>query len=157
MKRCIAFTCLLAVLVTPSIASASPDHALKLDIRSGRPVVDGVYVNGHGPYRFLIDTGATFNVLNAKFAASIDLPVTFTTTLTSSSGVTTARGTDDAEIRLGSSVAARQPLLFSNDDALREISADIQGVLGQAFLLGFDYLLDLRGGRLTIGVNQPQQ
>jgi hypothetical protein len=28
---------------------------VKIDVRDARPVVEGVYVNGHGPYRFLVD------------------------------------------------------------------------------------------------------
>jgi predicted aspartyl protease len=152
MKRYAAFTCLLATLMVPSMASATPeDDSLKLQVRSGRPVVEGVYVNGHGPYRFLIDTGATLNVIDAKIAASIDMPMTFSTQLTSSSGVTTAHGCESADIHVGSATATAQPFLFSGADALREISPGIQGVLGEAFLSGFDYLLDLRGGRLTFG------
>ena len=37
-------------------------------VRDGRPIVDGVYVNGHGPYRFLVDTGTMRNLIDADLA-----------------------------------------------------------------------------------------
>jgi hypothetical protein len=40
--------------------------------------------------------------------------------------------------------------------AVRELSKDISGVLGQAFLSRFDYLLDLRGRRIVFGARQPE-
>lgn len=36
-------------------------------------------------------------------------------------------------------------------EAVHKLSPDIQGVLGQVFLSQFDYLLDVRGGRMEFG------
>ena len=58
-------------------------------------------------------------------------------------------GSDGNEIGLGSVKAGNQKFLFS--DAVHKLLPDVHGVLGQWFLSGFDYLLDLRGKRLEFG------
>lgn len=45
-------------LICSLIIAAGPLFgAVKMQVRDGHPIVDGVYVNGNGPYRFLVDTG----------------------------------------------------------------------------------------------------
>jgi len=124
---------------------------VKMRILEGRPVVDGVYVNGHGPYRFLVDTGTTSNHLEPKLARSIGLMATFRTELVSSAGVTLVPGNDGVEVTLGSMRAEGQMFLLAGLEPVHQLSPDIQGVLGQAFLSRFDYLLDLRSRRLEFG------
>lgn len=117
----------------------------------GRPVVDGVYVNGHGPYRFLVDTATTSNHIEPRLAQAIGLRATFRTELASAVGVVTALGSDGVELALGEARADRQVFLFAGMDVVHKLSRDIQGILGQAFLSRFDYRLDLRGKRLEFG------
>jgi hypothetical protein len=117
----------------------------------GRPVVDGVYVNGHGPYRFLVDTATTSNHIEPGLAQAIGLTATFRTELASSVGLITALGSDGVEVALGDARADRQEFLFAGMEVVHQLSRDIQGILGQAFLSRFDYLLDLRGRRLEFG------
>jgi hypothetical protein len=153
MKSYAAFTSLALTLVIPSQAAAesSARDSVKLEIRDGRPVVDGVYVNGHGPYKFLLDTGSTLNHLDPKIAKSIGLAVTFRTKLTSSTGVVDAEGSEGGEIRIGPAAADGQVFLFAGMEGLHAIGSDIQGVLGQVFLSRFDYLLDQRNRRVEFG------
>jgi hypothetical protein len=54
-------------------------------------------------------------------------------------------------VSVGETRADEQPFLFAGMDAVHGLSGDIQGILGQAFLSRFDYLLDLRGKRLVFG------
>ena len=64
----------MAVLVASLVATFFPCAAfaqpvqptLKLQVIAGRPVVDGVYLNGQGPYRFLLDTGTQVNMLKPQ-------------------------------------------------------------------------------------------
>jgi len=134
------------------IAGAEPVAPLKLELRAGRPIVNNVYINGHGPYRFLVDTGATTNVMDRTLARSIGLRSTFQTRMTSSTSTVPASGADGVELRVGPITVERQPLLLTNADALHAIGRDINGVLGQTFLSRFDYLLDLRHQILALGV-----
>jgi predicted aspartyl protease len=134
------------------ILAASPlAGGMKLQLVDGRPVLSAVYVNGNGPYRFLVDTGATLNHIDQKLAESIGLRPTFRTELRSSAGATTVTGVEGIAVTLDSVRVDGQAFLFGGMEALHRLSSDIQGVLGQAFLSRFDYLLDFRGKRMEFG------
>jgi hypothetical protein len=120
-------------------------------LSGGRPIVNGVYLNGHGPFRFLVDTGTNVNFIEANLARSIGLKATFRTQLTSSTGATSVSGGDGIEVLVDSAKAEAQRLLFLRLEAILDFAPDIQGVLGQEFLTRFDYSLDLRGKRLKFG------
>src|SRR5262249_42238651 len=51
--------------------------------------------------------------------------------------------------------ADHQTFLLGSIDGLQAISPEIQGVLGQQFLSGFDFRLDLRNRRLEFGACLP--
>ena len=124
---------------------------VKLQMRDGRPVVDGVYVNGHGPYRFLVDTGSNIDLIETGLAKKIGMTVTFQVDLTSAAGKIPASGSDGNEVALDSVKADGQKFLYSRLEAIHNSLPDIQGVLGQWFFARFDYTLDLRGRRLEFG------
>jgi hypothetical protein len=129
-------------------------HALgsvKLLVRDGRPIVDGVYVNDHGPYRFLIDTGSNVNLIDAGLARTINMPATSQVNLASAAGTTPTPVSDANQITLDSVKAAAQKFLLSSLDAIHNASPDVQGVLGQWFLAQFDYTLDLQARQLDFG------
>jgi hypothetical protein len=132
-------------------AAGNITTSIRLRIFDGRPVVDEVWVNGHGPYRFLLDTGATVNLIESDLAKSIGLPVTFHDDLSSAGGMTAVAGSDGVEIQLGQVMADHQMFIFSDLKALHNLSPDIRGVIGQSFLARFDYLLDLRNKRIEFG------
>jgi hypothetical protein len=134
---------------------ANSDSGLKLRVLGGRPVVDGVMVNGNGPYRFLIDTGAETNQLDRRIAAKIGLTPTFQVELATAAGVARVGGGKQSEIALGSAHAANQELLFTSLDGVHALSSDIQGVLGQEFLSHFDYRLDLKAKTIDFNPADP--
>jgi Aspartyl protease len=142
--------CLLPVVLLCLVEGALGDE-LSLRVVEGRPVVDGVFVNGAGPYRFLVDTGATMNHLEAGLARKAGLRPTFRTELTSSLGMVAVPGNDGLSVAVGETRADEQSFLFAGMDAVHGLSTDIQGILGQAFLSRFDYTIDLRGRRLAFG------
>jgi predicted aspartyl protease len=133
------------------LAARSSEETVSLQIRQGRPVVDGVYLNGHGPYRFLVDTGTTLNHVDPRVAEAIGITATFTTELRTASGRTQASGTSGIDVALGPGRAEGQTFLFAGLVVLRHISSDIEGVLGQEFLSHFDYSLDMRTKQMTFG------
>ena len=122
-----------------------------MQIRDGRPVVDGVYVNGHGPYRFLVDTGTNVNLIEVRLARKIGINVSFQAELASASVRTQASGSDGNEVSLDDTKAGGQKFLFSDLDSIHDQSPDIQGVLGEWFLSQFDYTLDVEHRRLRFG------
>jgi hypothetical protein len=124
---------------------------VKMQVREGRPIVDGVYVNGHGPYRFLVDTGTNVNLIEASLATRIGMNASFQVDIASSAGKTAMSGSDDNEVALDGVNADSQKFLFSGLEAVRNFAPDVRGVLGQWFLTRFDYSLDLRNKRLDFG------
>jgi len=143
------------LLVTLGFLTLLSD-TVPLEIRQGRPVIDGVYVNGQGPYRFLLDTGEEKNQLEGGLAQSLQLKTTLGINLLTATGVVKAFGARGLTIRVGPMEADRQDVLFTRLDALHQWSADVQGILGQAFLSRFDYLLDLRHHRMEFGKQQSE-
>lgn len=122
--------------------------SVKLEVRDGCPIVDGVYVNGHGPYRFLLDTGTVLNHLDPKLAKAIGLKTSFRVDVISAFAVAQAPAAEGIEIALESVKAGGQRIVFSDLETVHRLGFDIKGVLGQEFLSRFDYLLDFRAKRL---------
>jgi hypothetical protein len=142
----------MKILICSLIITAVPLFGyVKMQVREGRPIVDGVYVNGHGPYRFLVDTGANVNLIENGLARTIGMHATFQVDLASAAGKTLMLGSDGNEVNFDSVKANGQKFLFSGLEAIHRCLPDVQGVLGQWFLAGFDYVLDLRGKRLDFG------
>jgi hypothetical protein len=113
-------------------------------------------MNGHGPYRFLVDTGAQTNQVDLQLARSIGLRPEYKVELITAAGTTFARGGRGIDVVLGSVRAANQEFLFTDLQGVRQMSSNIQGVLGQEFLDRFDYLLDLKNHRLEFGDIEPE-
>src|SRR5579863_9819906 len=113
-----------------------------LQMIEGFPVVDGVYINGHGPYRFLVDTGAQTNEVDRKLARSIGLHAEYQSELATPTGATLVGGGRGIEVALSPVRAGDQEFLYTDLRGARQVSANIQGVLGEEFLARFDYLLD---------------
>ena len=134
-----------------SISGSCLFGGVKLQVREGRPVVDGVYVNGHGPYRFLVDTGSNINLIETGLAKKIGMKATFQTELTSAAGKVPLPGSDGNQVVLDSAQSDGPKFLISGLDGIHNSSPDIQGVLGEWFLSRFDYTLDLGGKRLVFG------
>jgi len=109
----------------------------------GRPVVE-VRINGKGPYRFLVDTGANVTLIAADLSAELSLPAPDDPQVTTPDGSPPPPGVTIHELRigdvaLGDMLAVVMPLggfFMSPDDAPR-------GVLSAAYFSGclvtFDY------------------
>jgi hypothetical protein len=143
-----ARTALIGCLI---IAATHAFGSVKLLVRDGRPIVDGVYVNGHGPYRFLLDTGANVNLIESGLARKIGMTAGFQVSLASAGGNTSTPGSDGNEVALDSVKAAGQKFLFVSLDAIHNSSPDVHGVLGEWFLAQFDYTINLQARQLNFG------
>jgi hypothetical protein len=130
--------------------------SIRLNIPNGVPVIDGVFLNGHGPYRFVLDTGQQGNQVDASIARRLGLLPAYRVELASITGTTIVSGGLVGEISLGSATAFNQELLFTSLEGATGLGAGINGILGQAFLGHFDYLLDFAHHRLVFGETVPQ-
>jgi hypothetical protein len=145
-----SFLMICALACPCNARTADPSHhSARLTLIGGRPVVDGVFLGGKGPFRFLLDTAAESNQLDATIARQLGLTPTFQVEVVTATGLTYLPGAHLPELRLASATAPHQEILFSDLAAIHQLSPDIQGVLGQHFLSRFDYLLDFANHRLT--------
>ena len=148
----LAFASTKAVFVCSlSLAAVPLFGGTKMQVREGLPFVDGVYVNDHGPYRFLLDTGTNMNLIESGLARKIGMTKAFEEMVESAVGKTPMPGSDGNVVGLGDVRADRQRFQYADLDTIHMLWPDVHGVLGQWFLAGFDYKIDLRGKRLEFG------
>ncbi len=140
-----------SLIISAASVIAAPSSPLSLDAVQGRPVVTGVYLNGQGPYRFLLDTGAQTNQVAASLARELGMAATFRVELSTAAGSQLVPGTKIAQVRLGTAEAINQEFLLTDLAAARSLNRNIDGVLGQEFLAKFDYRLDFQHHQLTFG------
>jgi Aspartyl protease len=131
------------------------DRSIRLRIQSGRPVIEDVYLNGHGPYRFLLDTGGQTNQLESEVAMAIGLTAEFRVELATANGKVVVPGGHVEEVEIGGIRIPGQEFLVGPIDVVHVLDSTIRGVLGQEFLGKFDYLLDIRNHTLILGIIAP--
>ena len=160
MKRRIGvfFPALLIAAATFAASSAwgqATSISIKLKIIEGRPVAD-VFINGKGPYAFLLDTGSQRNQMDRGLAAKLGIAASFQTTLVTPSGGTLVSGARVPSVALGPIQLANQVFLIAHSYGLSSLSPNIRGILGQDFLARFDYTLDYHHHLLTFGSPVPE-
>ena len=150
-----AVAALSIVLAAHAEAPLAKKSGLKLRMIAGRPVVDNVFLNGNGPYLFLLDTGGETNQVDVNLARKLGLGAAFQVELVTSAGVRRVPGGKVERVSLGPSEASGQEFLFASLDGVHELSSDISGILGQEFLAHFDYTLDFRNRQLVFDEAPP--
>ena len=136
----------IAVLAPTSIAAATDVH---IDESGG--VIVPVTIDGSGPFRFLLDTGATHSVVSQSLAGRLSLRAVARTAVLTSTGREWRRV---VELNQTAIQAARSERLLASEVTQAQLDAiahGIDGIIGQDFLFAFNYTLDYRRRRLTWG------
>src|SRR5579872_6673730 len=124
MSKLIAFGSLMIIAVAlPCNARSLPpsDGSIRLRLMGGRPVVDDVFLNGQGPFRFLVDTGAQTNQIEAPIARKLGLAPTFRVEMVTAAGTVPVAGGRVPEVSLGSATATNQEFLFTTLDGIHTL------------------------------------
>jgi predicted aspartyl protease len=129
-----------ALVLLPAAASASTEFALG----GGGAVVVPVFVDGHGPLRFRLDTGAAGTAVTAQVAEAAGLRAVERTVVVTPLGEETRAAVRIGRLRAGD--AAAEGLLATVVPALPDGAA---GILGQDFLSRFDLTIDYRRRRIS--------
>ncbi|AZS22086.1 MULTISPECIES: aspartyl protease family protein [unclassified Caulobacter] len=108
------------------------------------------YVNTHGPFDFLVDTGANSSVIAAELAAQLGLPRGAESRLHSIAGTQTVATARVARLAVGKRV--RNDLVVS---VLPREQLRMDGVLGLEWLARASLLLDFKQRRMTVGEALP--
>lgn len=132
--------------------SASAETPFELAGPGGAALVVPVFLNGQGPFRFVLDTGATFTCVDRSLADRLSLPdapgVLGAGATAQSSGQMQIVEIDS--LRLGS--ARAEELLGCEIDLAHtsDVGLEIDGLLGLNFLRSFRVTLDFERSVLLL-------
>lgn len=109
---------------------------------NGYQMIVAVTVNHTGPYKFLLDTGTQFTMIDPSLAAELRVngeePIPVDGTGFHSAASSTLLG----PIQIGSHTVAHLEAVVYNLQNLKTLDLSIRGVLGEDFLKHFDMLID---------------
>jgi predicted aspartyl protease len=147
----------LSVLAIPGVALANQQDPPP---QTGAPtrVLDGarrltvqVYLNGQGPYAFLVDTGANASVISSAVASQLDLPQGQNVTLHGIAGAEVVGTVFLDTVRVGH--RERQGLTLS---VLSDRYLTAPGILGMDWLGDQGLTLNVAGKQMHVGASLPK-
>ena len=111
-------------------------------------VVVPVFLNGRGPYRFLLDTGATNTILSKKVVDQLNIPIGKTQTLLTVGGAVVATKRMIDVIRIGNAQIMQAPVIGADLKLMHTLQVD--GIIGEDCLKRFKISIDYAHQLLTI-------
>jgi hypothetical protein len=139
-----------AGLLALPCSSAADSQGDSIVIKDGFVFVN-VIINGHGPFRMLVDTGTTTTLLAPEAAAEAGLAYDHRVVLSSLGGEKPIPATSTGELRIGSAVATGVEIAVTAIAHLRKIDSGAHGIVGQSFLARSAYLIDYARKKLWLG------
>jgi hypothetical protein len=142
----------LVLLLAPM---ALPGQVVPVAVH-GPLTVASVQLNGQGPFRMIIDTGATSCSIAPRVARLLRLNAEYSVLNVTPNGKRLTPGISSVEVELGTRVAKNVAFLWQESRGLAEAGVEVDGVLGQSLLSRFDYLLDYKSGELVLDSPERQ-
>jgi hypothetical protein len=134
---------------------ALPGQVVPVAVHGPLTVVS-VQLNGQGPFRMIIDTGASSCSIAPRVASLLKLSAEYTVLNVTPNGKRLTPGIRSVEVELGTRVAKNVAFLWQESRGLTEAGVEVDGVLGQSLLSRFDYLLDYKSGQLVLDSAERQ-
>lgn len=147
----------LAIENAPSDASAGrdPGNSVPLHLEDDGVITVQVRIDASGPFTLLLDTGSNRSAVSRRIARAMHLTAVARTTRVTAAGSSASDVVQLDAITLGS-VTKRGLLVTVLDDADRaSLGEELDGILGQDFLLGETYTLDYEHRRLLWEAKLP--
>jgi len=119
------------------------------------PVFADVYVSGHGPYLFLVDTGAETSLIDPKLATELGLKPEFRVEVISQNGKQVLPAMRATVLRVGDKTLPQTELVFQDLAQARRFDPNVRGLLGLNALAGFNFTLSPSIGRLDLLAERP--
>jgi predicted aspartyl protease len=136
---------LLCLIYAPGVWVVRAEGGARLRLLAGRLPVVPVYLNGEGPFDFLLDTGTNSTIITPALAARLGLRPDGGVTLITVAGQTDVPRARLGRVEVGGYAATDVEALVSGLEPLSELDPRVRGVLGQNFLGRFNYTLDYDG------------
>ena len=131
----------------PTPPSSAPTRVLD----GARRLTVQVFLNGQGPYPFLVDTGASASVISTTLANSLDLPPGPDVTLHGIAGAQRVQ-----TVALDSIRVSRRERKHLNLSVLPDHYLNAPGILGMDWLGEQGLTLDVAGKQLHVGASLPK-
>ena len=162
----IRFFALATSLLSSAPAGSSPTSSgVSLSLVRGYALAN-VRINGNGPFRMMIDTGATSTSLTPRTAARAGLTYDHRVVLATMAGEKTIPASSNGHIVVGAADESGMEIMVQEFPGRSKVNAEIDGILGQNFLDRSSYLInyqlkqmwfgeeaDVRSAELPIAVN----
>lgn len=120
--------------------------AMPLRFSGSHVLIDGVYLNGKGPFRFLIDTGGQTSMLSPEVAVAVGFVPRYRVEMVSATGSTFAPAGSLDTVSLDGVSVWQMEVAVSDLAGLKRVDPTAVGVLGQSFLSRFRHRIDHRLG-----------
>ena len=136
-------------LITASRAAGKPNPLVHFELDEHGLVIVPITIGGAGPFRFLLDTGASGSSISEALVGQIGAPIVAKTEVTTPGGHAMALVAALREVKLG--IMSSETILAVKvpANAIAAFSAGVVGILGQDFLGPHNYTLDYRHRTLT--------
>lgn len=131
---------LLINVACPMVVRA--EGAVGLRLLGGRLPVVPVYLDGQGPFDFLLDTGTNSTIVTPEVAARLGLRPADRVRLITVAGERDVPRARLRRVSVGASAASDVEALVSGLEQIRRLDRRVCGVLGQNYLGRFNYTLD---------------
>ena len=109
-------------------------------LRNTSLVLVPVFINNSGPFKFLLDTGATNSILSAALAEKLNIPPGRTESLATAAGPLTVTVRTFDALRIGGIQIDRPEIVVADLTLLGNLRVD--GVLGGDYLKSFSVSID---------------
>src|SRR5581483_9777390 len=131
-----------------NVASASAATTIRFKILQDSLVVIPVYVNGAGPFDFLLDTGTTTSMVDTELAHVLLLTPKDRVMLTTVNGTASLSRAWLDRVAIGDTNTDKLEVVISELKEIHRIAPKIRGVIGQNFLKEQNFLLDYQHQRI---------
>jgi predicted aspartyl protease len=145
---------MLMLLVTIAAAlpaePAAPNREADIPFATDRDgaVIVPVWIDGSGPFRFLLDTGSNLSAVSETLVASWSLTPVAKTALTTVGGVAMRPVVQLGDVSVGTVTRTGLLASIATPDELSILGAGVDGMLGQDFLATYNFTVDYRRKRL---------
>lgn len=150
--RCRALALTLLLVLPAWVAAAGSLAAIPLVVEKDGRIAIAVRINGAGPFRFRLDTGASRTVVSDRLAVELGLPTAGQSRTITHTGQASRSLVRVDDIAIGSTWDWRArdlPLLVLPSEVI-DRTGHIDGLLGQDVLSRWTYTIDYRASRLLV-------